>query len=182
MVLLAFPLGWLMVAVPLHALLLKFLLFQLHKSIGLAVFMLVVARLAVRARTGRPDWDAGLPPWQQRLAAAMHVLLYVMVLVTPTLGYLTAATAPARVPTLFLGIIPVPHLLGPDPALFSVLRQVHRGAAILLVVLAGGHALAALHNHRHGRASLRRMWGRRSLPLGSAPAPGTGPGVRPDGL
>jgi cytochrome b561 len=107
---------------------------------------------------GRPAWDAALPPWQHRAAAWMHAALYGLLLVVPALGYLTAATAPAQVPTLFLGVIPVPHLVGTDPAWFAVLRQVHRALAILLVALAATHALAALANHRRGQRGLVAMW------------------------
>jgi cytochrome b561 len=88
----------------------------------------------------------------------VHALLYLLLLLTPVLGYLTAATAPVRVPTLFLGVISVPHLLAPDREWFAVLRQVHRGFAVALVLLACLHAGAAIHNHWHGRATLVRMW------------------------
>jgi len=171
LVVLTFPLGWLMVAIPLRQLLLKFLLYQLHKTLGVTLFGAVLARLALRALRGRPHWDAALPNWQVATAAMMHVLLYGLLLAVPVLGYLTAATAPSQVPTLFLGIIPIPHLVGPAPAAFAVLRVVHRWAAVLLVTLACGHALAAIDNHRRGHMSLRLMWrgrARRSAPPGSA--------------
>ncbi len=158
LVLIAFPLGWLMVNTPLSQLLAKFLLYQVHKTIGLIVLILVCARLLLRAGRNRPAWDADLPAWQLRAANWMHALLYVLLLLTPVLGYLTASAAPARVPTLFLGVIPVPHLLGPDREWFAWLRQLHRGAAIALVALACAHAAAAIHNHLQGRATLVRMW------------------------
>jgi cytochrome b561 len=78
--------------------------------------------------------------------------------VTSLLGYLTAATAPARIPTLFLGVVPVPHVVGTNPAWFAVLRQVHLGAAALLVLLAFGHALMAVRHHWKGDRTLARMW------------------------
>ena len=53
-----------------------------------------------------------------------------LLIVTPCLGYLVAATAPARIPTLFLGVIPVPHIVGTDPVWYAVLRQVHLGLAL----------------------------------------------------
>jgi cytochrome b561 len=158
LVLLAFPLGWLMVGVPISQLLVKFLLYQLHKTLGILVFVLVVARLVLRARRGRPRWTEDLPAWQCQTAGAVHVLLYGFVLVTPLLGYLTATTAPIGIPTLLLGVIPIPHVVGPDPVWFSVLRQVHRSMAILLAVLAGVHAIAAFHNHLRGHGTLIRMW------------------------
>jgi cytochrome b561 len=66
--------------------------------------------------------------------------------------------APARIPTLFLGVIPVPHLVGTDPAWFAILRQVHLALALLLVLLALGHALMAVRHHRTGDRTLVRMW------------------------
>jgi len=148
-----------MVAVPLRELLLKFSLYQLHKTIGLTVFGLALYRLGIRARVSRPDWDPHLAEWQRRAAASMHAMLYALLLAVPVLGYLTAALAPARVPTLFLGLIPIPHLVSPDAQWFAVVRQVHRWTAVLLVLAAATHAGAALEHHRRGRSVLRRMWG-----------------------
>src|SRR5512140_1451834 len=45
LVLVGFGLGWWMVAVPFRALLLKFALYQAHKTIGLVVLALVLVRL-----------------------------------------------------------------------------------------------------------------------------------------
>ncbi|MDE2582344.1 MAG: cytochrome b/b6 domain-containing protein [Rhodospirillales bacterium] len=153
-----FALGWIMVAVPLRDLLTKFLLFQLHKTIGLIVLAFALWRLAMRARRGRPATDADLTGRERRAAAAGHAALYALLLIVPALGYLTASTAPAGVPTLFLGVIPIPGIVGPNPAWYAVLRVVHRWAAVALVALAAGHALAALRHHRRGRAVLLRMW------------------------
>jgi len=158
LILAGFALAWVMVAVPLAALLEKFLLYQAHKTIGLTVLALVLWRLALRARRGRPAWEAGLSRRQARAAAVGQAALYALAVVVPVLGYFVAATAPAQVPTLFLLVIPVPHLVGPDPAAFAALRAAHRAAAILLVALACGHAAMALWHHRAGRATLRRMW------------------------
>jgi cytochrome b561 len=158
LVLLAAPLGFLMVRVPLSDLLAKFLLYQLHKSIGITVLLLVAARLLLRVARGRPPWDAAVPERQRRLAAIMHAVLYVLLIATPVLGYLVAATAPAQVPTFYLLLINVPHLLATDAGRYAVLMPIHRAAALLLVFLAAGHAAAAIDHHRRGGATLARMW------------------------
>jgi cytochrome b561 len=167
----AFPLGWLMVAVPLRELLLKFLLYQLHKTIGLTVLGLALYRLSTRARVRRPEWDPQLTAWQRRAAWSMHAMLYVLLLAhtVPVFGYLTAALAPARIPTLFLGLVPIPHLHSPDAQSFAIIRRVHRWAAVLLVMAAAAHAGAALDHHRRGRSVLRRMWGSGAVLSVSAP-------------
>ncbi|MGC8475490.1 MAG: cytochrome b [Acetobacteraceae bacterium] len=158
LVAIGFVLGLVMRAVPLRDLLSKFLLFQLHKTVGLTVLALVIWRLALRGRLGRPPPAAGLAGWEARAAAVGQLVLYALLVAVPVLGYLTACTAPAGVPTLFLLVIPIPGVIGPDPRLYAVLRVVHGAAAFTLVGLALGHALAALRHHRAGRAVLTRMW------------------------
>jgi len=157
-ILLAAPIGAYMVTLPFQQLLLKFVLYQLHKTIGITVFLLVLAQLTLHWRHGRPPLGGDVPRWQRRAAPRVHAALFVLVIATPCLGYLTAATAPARIPTLFLGVIPVPHVVGTHPAWFGVLRQIHLAFAIVLVGLAGGHAAAALHHHWKGHDTLMRMW------------------------
>jgi cytochrome b561 len=158
LVLLAAPMGVCMVALPFRQLLLKFLLYQLHKTIGITAFLLALWQLMLHWRRGRPAWDAALLHWQRRAAAVVHAMLFGLLCATPIMGYLTAATTPARIPTLFLGMVPVPHIVGTDPAWFAVLRQVHLALAVLLVLLAVGHALTAVHHHRAGGRTLVRMW------------------------
>jgi cytochrome b561 len=153
-----FALGWIMVAVPLRDLLTKFLLFQLHKTLGLIVLGCVLWRLALRARRGRPAAEPGLAAWERGAARFGQGALYALLLAVPVLGYLTACTAPGGVPTLFLAVIPIPAVVGPDPGWYAALRVTHRWAAIALVGLATGHALAALRHHRRGRRLLARMW------------------------
>jgi len=124
--------------------------------------VLALTQIAVHARRGRPPWPAGLPRWQRRTAAATHALLFCLLLAIPLVGYLVAATAPARVPTLFLGVIPVPHVIGTSAPRFAVLRRVHLALAVSILLLACLHALAAVHHQRAGRAVLLRMWSGRA--------------------
>lgn len=158
LILLAFPIAWVMAAVPFEDLLLKFLLFQVHKTLGLMVLLAAVARIVIRLRRGRAWWDDELTDWQRKAAQRLHTALYVLILVVPVLGYFVACTAPVEIPTLFLGVIPVPAIVGVSKVWFPVLLDLHRAAAITLVLLATGHAAAAVQHHRRGRAVLRRMW------------------------
>jgi cytochrome b561 len=128
LVLLGFTIAWIMAAVPVRELLLKFLLFQLHKSLGLCVAALALARLALAWRAR--DLPRGSRAW-----------LYVLLLVVPALGYLTAAAAPIAVPTLFFLVLRIPHVIAPDQALFDTLRPVHEYLAIGLIALAAWHAI-----------------------------------------
>jgi cytochrome b561 len=158
LVVLAAPMGVYMVMLPFRQLLLKFLLYQLHKTVGITVFLLALAQVTLHWRRGRPAWSPNLVEWQLRAAFVVHIGLFVLLIATPFLGYLTAATAPARIPTLFLGLIRIPHVVRPDAASFDVLRRIHLGFAMVLLVLALGHAAMALYHHWQGHETLVRMW------------------------
>lgn len=157
LVVLGFGLGFGMVAVPMRALLLKFLLYQVHKTIGLIVAGLVMARLVLRHRRGRPAGDPGLTLAARRAAAVGQGVLYVLLGAVPLLGYLVACVAPAGVPTLFLGVINVPHMLASDAARYDRLGAAHLWLAILLLALAAGHAGMAVWHHRRGAGTLVAM-------------------------
>jgi cytochrome b561 len=152
-----FVLAFVMVALPLRDLLLKFTLYQAHKSVGLLVLLMVLARLLLRLSRGRPAPEA-MARWQQRAAGLGHGALYLLLLAVPVLGYCVASTASLRIPTRFLGLVALPDPFGPDPALFAVLRPLHRGLAIALVALAAGHAAMAVYHHLRRGTVLRRMW------------------------
>lgn len=155
----AFAVGLVMVALPLTRLLEKIIAYQAHKTIGLLVPPLVLWRLWLRARRGRPAQDAAIPAWQRRVAAAGHGALYALLMLVPLFGYLAASTAPGAIETTLFLLIPVPHLLAPDEALYGLIRPLHQAAAWALVVLAGGHAAVAVAHHLRGHGVLRAMLG-----------------------
>ncbi len=144
-----------MMRVPDSELLLKFLLFQLHKTIGIVILAGVGARLWLRISRGRPALPPEMPRWQQRAADAVHSLLYALLVIVPVLGYFTASTAAVRVP---IGIIPLPAATGASPYWFGILAALHCQLTVALVLLASGHTLAAAHDHLRGHATLVRMW------------------------
>ena len=160
LVLAGFGVGLVMVALPRTLLLEKILAYQAHKTIGLLVPPLVLWRLWLRARRGRPAEEDAIPAWQRHAAALGHAALYALLLAVPALGYLSASTAPGQVETVFFLLVPVPHVLEPDEALYERLRGLHQALAWALVALAAGHAAMAVRHHRQGRRVLARMLGR----------------------
>ena len=140
LVIIGFAIAWLMTALPVSVLLVKFLLYQLHKSLGLCVAGLAAVRLVLAWRAG--DRPRGLP-----------AALYGLLLLVPLLGYLTAAASPTAVPTLFFLVLKVPHVIAPDQGVFEVIGPVHKWLAIGLVGLAGWHA----SQMRFGASGSRRL-------------------------
>jgi cytochrome b561 len=158
LVVLTLALSLAMVALPMSQLLAKFLAYQLHKTFGLLVLILTLARLGFRLTRRAPELT-GLSPRTRQAARWGQAVLYTLLLVVPLLGYLTAQAAAGPVPTTLFLVIPVPHLLDPNPALYAWLRPTHQVAAWSLIVLAAAHAGLALRHHLQGVPVLGRIWG-----------------------
>jgi cytochrome b561 len=138
-----FGLGWTMSDLPLGQL--KFDLYQLHKSLGLTIFTLVIVRLAWRLRHPPPPLPAGVPAWERAAARATHALFYVLLLVQPLVGFLQSNAA--NFPLVVWGVLPLPALIGTDEALGETLAEVHEIVARVLLVLIALHVAAALRHH-----------------------------------
>ncbi len=135
----AFPIGLLMSDMPLSPLKLK--LVSYHKWLGVTVFLFVLVRLAWRA-THTPPLPVAMPVWQQRAANGVHYLLYLLIFIIPLTGWLMSSAK--GVQTVYLGVLPLPDLLGKDKALGKVLEDVHAAlnyGMLALVILHIGAAL-----------------------------------------
>lgn len=62
-------------------------LFGVHKSLGVLVLLLFIARLAVRWRMAMPEPAPGFVAWERTLAHWAHRGLYVFMAVTPLIGW-----------------------------------------------------------------------------------------------
>ena len=126
----------------------KFALYQLHKSLGVLVWALVLARLAWRWLNPLvPVPPADLEPWERVAAKLTHGGLYLLLLVLPVTGWIMASTSPLGLPTLVFGLFTLPNPFGPDAALEGAMKLVHGGLALLVALLLALHVGAALHHH-----------------------------------
>jgi cytochrome b561 len=130
-----------------------------HFMLGLTVLALVVVRLLNRL-TGRAPVVIPQPPiWQHRLATAVHVLLYVFMVVMPILGWLVLSASGKPIP--FFGAH-LPALLSENKDLAGQLKEVHETIGTFGYFLIGAHAMAALYHHFVSRDNtLRHMLPRR---------------------
>jgi cytochrome b561 len=147
-----FTLAVYMVDLPLSPLKLKY--FSWHKWIGVTVFLVALARLAWRLTHRPPSSPASLPPWQQRAARAMHILLYALIVIIPVTGWLYSSAA--GVPTVYLGRIPLPDLVMKNKALADQLKWGHVTLNYTLLILVVMHAAAALQHHFFARDDVLR--------------------------
>lgn len=126
-----------------------------HFTLGLALFGLVFARLAMRRLFETPPIEPTPAAWQQHLATAMHVALYAFLVVMPLLGWLTLSAKGKPVP--FFGL-ELPALLSPDKALGKRIEGIHEAIGTIGYFLIGLHAAAGLFHHYVLRDdTLRRM-------------------------
>jgi cytochrome b561 len=131
-------------------------LYNLHKSLGVLILILMVLRLINRLVAGAPIPDPNIEPWQRKLSSAVHGLLYVLLLAMPVVGYV--ANSAYGAPTPFFGLFTLPKIVGDNQALATQLFTLHRWAGFLVIVLAGMHIGAALmHHFVHRDNVLRRM-------------------------
>jgi cytochrome b561 len=130
---------------------LKFQLYQLHKSIGVTVLLAVLLRILWRL-THRPPPLPAMPPLERAAAEGTHALLYILMLVIPLTGWALVSASPFNLPTLLYGTIPWPHLpVLPDlpnkAQVEAVLKFIHGKLAWTLGALIALHAGAALRHH-----------------------------------
>jgi len=141
----------------------EFKLYQLHKSIGVTVLLLVALRVLWRLGHRPPRLPDDLPPLERAAAKGTHWALYLFMLGLPITGWMLVSVSPYNLPTVLFGRIPWPHLpifttvedKGPVEA---VMKAVHAYAAWLLIAIVAVHAAAALRHHFVKRDDvLRRM-------------------------
>lgn len=125
-----------------------------HRSIGMLLLFATLLRLIWRVMNPTPVAHGGR---LERLAAHLgHLLLYGLLLVVLVSGYLIS-TARGRGISVF-DWFEVPALVSHLPNQESIAGAIHWYAAVALMVLAGGHLLAALKHHvLDRRDTLTRM-------------------------
>ena len=147
-------LGFYMADLPLSPEKLQF--YSWHKWAGVSVFVLVWLRLFWRLTHRPPAFAASLSATQQTLAHLGHLALYLLMIAIPVSGWLMSSAK--GVQTVWVGVLPLPDLLGRDKALGKQLEELHSALNIGLLVLIGGHVAAALFHHLvHKDDTLRRM-------------------------
>ena len=110
-----------------------------HITLGLIVFALTLLRIVWWLVADRhPGTPAGEPNWQVRAAQAVHLGLYVLLILMASSGIVTLILSGA-VPTLLAG--------GPVPDFSELIPRVAHGimSRILLVLLAGHVGAAFWH-------------------------------------
>jgi cytochrome b561 len=136
---------------------LKDSLYEWHKSFGLIIFMLAVARVFVRVVKGVPPPEPTLTTFQRVASTALHHTLYVLIFVVPLAGWL--ATSMCYGPVRLFWTVPLTLPFSGEENTCAAIYRVHFGAALLMSFLVIGHIGAALmHLLIIKDGVFRRMW------------------------
>jgi len=145
---------------------LQFDLYQLHKSLGVTVLILTVARVLWRLFNPPPPEPASVGRIEATAAHTVHMAFYGLLVLIPLSGWLIVTVSPVQIATVlfFTDWLPWPHLPG-----FGSLSQEARtdlahaselvhmwlayGMAFLLVL----HVAGALKHHLADGSYLTRM-------------------------
>lgn len=132
---------------------------DLHKSIGLVLFAVMLARLVWRFVSPAPPAPANHGRMTRLATKAGHGFIYLALFALMISGYLIS-TADDRGIAVF-GLFEVPATLTSIPDQADVAGLIHEYLAWALVIFSGLHALAALKHHFIDHdATLVRMFGR----------------------
>lgn len=115
-----------------------------HYMLGLSVLLLTAARIWFRSRQSYPAIEPATPVWQHKLAALVHLALYLLLFGLPLLGWLILSAEGKTIP--FWGL-ELPALIAPNEALAGTFEDLHELLADAGYALIGLHALAALYHH-----------------------------------
>jgi len=117
---------------------------QLHETLGMCVFVLVVMRVLWRMVDTQPD-PPQVPRWMGFAAKAVQWALYLLLFALP-LTAITGAWLEGHPLTLLAGV-EIPTLLGLSHDAGARIATIHTWLGDAILWLAGFHALAALYHH-----------------------------------
>jgi cytochrome b561 len=116
----------------------------LHVSFGILLTLVIVARVTWRLIPGHQvsSLEVG---WVRLASKGVHYLLYVALVTQAVLGFVTGWAAGHPIHLFGLGI---PGPFGAlDRPLRHQIREVHQLVGYGIVIVAAGHALAAIYHH-----------------------------------
>lgn len=155
LVLFMVPAGLLMVRLPEGDL--QNLLFNLHRSVGVVIFPLVLLRLFHRWRNPPPPLPDDLMAVQKLAAHLTHYALYGLLLLNPLLGWWATSAYGAAINVFWL--FELPPIVAQNKPLSETLLILHGWVGLCIALLICMHIGAALFHHfiRRDRLLLRML-------------------------
>jgi len=125
---------------------------QLHETLGLLVFMLVLIRVCWKIFfTSKPE-PPSMPRWMTIAAASVQGTLLLLLFALPITA-IAGAWLEGHSLTLLAGI-EIPPLLGQAHDLGKTIANIHGWLGDAIIWIAGGHAVAAIYHHFYRKDDL----------------------------
>jgi cytochrome b561/polyisoprenoid-binding protein YceI len=137
--------------------------YQLHKSIGISILILSVARVAWRVMNPPPPLPADMKPLEKTASHYVHMGLYVLIIAMPLLGWALVSTSKFQVPTVLFGTVSWPNIpflggLRGNDIVHAILETLHSKGAWVIIGLLVLHVAGAIKHEFSGEEGvLKRM-------------------------
>ena len=131
--------------------------YNLHKSLGVVVLILVFIRIINRLLTRTPALPFAISALEKKLAKFGHFALYFLMITTPLSGYLMSSFAGYPVK---LFSIELPNFFAPNFEIAGFFSEAHEVSAFTLLGLIVIHILAVIRHRffdKPGNDVLNRM-------------------------
>ncbi|WNW09850.1 cytochrome b/b6 domain-containing protein [Pseudomonas sp. DTU_2021_1001937_2_SI_NGA_ILE_001] len=116
----------------------------IHKTLGAALLVMVLLRIAIRLTQRIPALPHDMPGWQRGAAHLSHLALYALLLAQPLLGW--SMQSAGGYPVVLWGGLELPALVSPSVQLHAILRSAHTWVAYALLLTILLHLAAALYH------------------------------------
>jgi cytochrome b561 len=145
--------GWWMMEIPKSPPGIRADAYNLHKSIGLCVLVLMLFRMGWTIAYRPPSLPA-MPAWQALAVKVTHALLYAVLIINPLAGFLGSVWS--GYPIKWFGVT-LPAWGSDAPLLKEAMSTLHLATGWLLAALVTLHVGAAIYHALRGDAIMQRI-------------------------
>ncbi len=131
---------------------------MMHKSLGISVLVLSVARILWRVTHRPPAMDPHLKSWEKGLAHLAHTLFYILMIGMPITGWIMSSVS-TKYGISYFGLFDIPYLpVEGNKAAGEAAHEGHEIAGKVMIALILIHVAGALkHQFIDKRPALARM-------------------------
>ena len=122
----------------------KLRLYNIHESLGVIVFAIVLIRVVNRYLNPPPPLPADTPSVIRFAAHVNHIGLYALLIFMPITGFL--ATNAWGFPLSVFGVLPMPVPLGKNEEIAKVLSFLHWCGALTIILLITAHLAGVIYH------------------------------------
>ena len=133
-------LGWYMVGIP-KGTPGRAVFYNLHKSIGVTVGMIVLIRVIWRWNHDPPPLPSGTASWVVSAARLNHNLMYALLVLMPIVGFV--ASNFSKYGVKYFGLFQIGPFFAENKTLYDLFQGIHHAASEVLVIAVVLHIAAA---------------------------------------